>query len=85
MIVASHALVAFGKDRLRHIFLPVGIIAHLAALATFLFTVDPEGKAIELEVVVLFFVMSLLVYTALSFISQKIAEKRVGESEVADK
>ena len=85
MIVASHTLVAFGKDRLRRIFLPVGIIAHLASLAAFLFTVDPDGKAIELELVVLFFVLSLFIYTALSFISQKIAYKRLGESEVADK
>ena len=84
-IIDSHALLAFGGDRLRRIIAPVGIISHLAMLALFLFTENSRGKALELELAVLFFAASTLVYTALSYIAQRRLVKKPEEREaVAD-
>ena len=82
VILASHAVSAFCSARLRRIALPIGIAMHLATLVLFMFAKTAKGKAIELDVVVLFFIASTLVYTALSFIARKLAERRAKESEV---
>ena len=82
VILASHAVSAFCSARPRRIALPIGIAMHLATLVLFMFAKTAKGKAIELDVVVLFFIASTLVYTALSFIARKLAERRAKESEV---
>ena len=83
-IAASHAVLAFCGERLRRVFCPVGILLHLLTLVLFLFTVNSRGRVLSLDVVVLFFAASLLVYTALFFLARRIAERRVGESEASD-
>lgn len=81
-ILASHAISAFCSDRMRRIFLPVGVLMHTATVVLLMLSVNAKGKAFELELVVLFFVVSTLVYTALSFIAQKLRQRRAKESEV---
>ena len=84
-ILASHAILAFGSAGLRRIFAPIGILSHLAMLILFLFTENSRGKALELELVVLFFAASTLVYTALYYIAERVAARKTEESEaVAD-
>ena len=80
-IVASHAVSAFCGERLRRVFTPIGIVLHILALALFLFSVNSKGSAFELDIVILFFASSILVYTALFFIAQKIAQKRAAVNE----
>ena len=83
VILASHAVSAFFSARFRRIALPIGIVMHLATLVLFMFTKNMKGAALELDVVVLFFIASTLVYTALSFIARRLAERRAErESEV---
>lgn len=82
-IAASHAVLAFCGERLRRAFCPVGILLHLFALVLFLFTENARGRVLNLDVVVLFFAVSLLVYTAMFFLARRIAEKREKGSEVS--
>ena len=84
-IAAMHALAVFGGRRLGFIAPPISVVLHLLALALFLFTTDPEGKALELEPVVLFFILSLLFYTAIFFIADTVRRKKANESGVSEK
>ena len=72
-ILASHAIASFCGGWLRRAAFAFGVLLHLAVLGLFLFTTGPEGRAIELEAVVLYFVTSTLVYTALFFIADRLA------------
>ena len=84
-IVAMHALSVFGGRRLGLIAPPVSVILHLFATALFMFTTDTEGKSLELEPVVLFFVLSLLVYTVMFFVADTVRRKKAKESGVSAK
>ena len=83
-IAASHAVLAFCGETLRRIFCPVGILLHLLTLTLFLFTVNSRGRVLNLDVVVLFFAVSLLVYTALFFVARRVEKRRKRGSEVSD-
>ena len=83
-ITTSHAVLAFCGERLCRVFCPVGILLHLLTLVLFLFTENARGRVLNLDVVVLFFAVSLLVYTALFFLARRIAAKRARESEASN-
>ena len=83
-IIVSHALVAFGGERLRRIFSPVGIALHLPVLILLLLTENSKGRAIELDIVILFFTVSTLIYTSLFFAAKKIAENKHKRGEAVD-
>ena len=74
-ILASHATASFGGGWVRRVAFAIGVLLHLAALGLFLFTVGPEGRAIELEVIVLYFTLSTLVYASLFFIADRLASR----------
>lgn len=78
-IIAAHALAVFAGGRLRRIATPIGIALHLLTLLLFLCTVDSEGEAMALEVVVLFFILSTLVYTALFFVREQLDKRAATE------
>ncbi len=80
-IIAMHSLANFGRGKAAFVFNAIGIVLHLAAVALFLFTRDGEGRALGLDSVVLYFLLSLLVYTSMFFVASRRAGREGGASE----
>ena len=75
VIIALHLLSVFGGELLARISTVSNIALHALMVLPALLLTDPEGEAIELELIVLYYMLSLLVYTAAYFIRDA-AEKR---------
>ena len=75
-ILALHVLSAFLSERIRRIALPINIALHALLIIPAMFLTDPEGTPIELDVIALFYMLSLAVYTVFYFISDAVARRR---------
>ena len=87
-IIAMHALANFTNGRASRLANPIGVVIHVLATVLFLFTVDSEGKALTLDLVVLYFLLSILTYILFFFVGSCVAKWRESrknkESEVSD-
>ncbi len=75
-IVALHILSVILRGGGERIVMLVNLVLHALLVIPALFLADAEGKSIELEVIVLFYMLSALVYTAAYFITATIERYR---------
>ena len=75
-IIALHVLSLIFRNGREKIFMLVNILLHALLVVPALFLTNAEGEAVELEVVVLFYILSALFYTAGYFITEQIERYR---------